>query len=211
MVLYRMIQVKVMHLTEKQKKIYNFIKEYIETNDMSPSFLEIQEYFSFKSLNAVYEHVDNLIRKGFINKGPSNQKRSITLTQQKKNAVSIPLLGLVRAGEPIEVCEVVEHVDVPEEMLAKGENVALKVTGNSMIDSNISDGDIVIVKRQSTAENGQIAIAIIDNQATIKQIYFHKDKIELRPHNPEMKPIFITGDKDFQVYGILVGLYRNYR
>jgi repressor LexA len=200
-----------MHLTEKQKRVYSFIKEYIEANDMSPSFLEIQDHFGFKSLNAVYEHVDNLVKKGFIKKGLSNRKRSMSLTDQKKNAVSIPLLGLVRAGEPIEVCEAVEYVDVPEEMLARGENVALRVTGDSMIESNICDGDIIIVKRQSNAENGQIAIAIIDNRATIKQIYFHKDKIELRPRNPEMKPIFITGDKDFQIYGTLVGLFRKYR
>ncbi len=200
-----------MNLTEKQKRIYEFIKEYIETNNMSPSFLEIREYFGFKSLNAVYEHVDNLVRKGFIRKGLSNQKRSITLTEQKKNSVSIPLLGLVRAGEPIDVHETAEYIDVPEEMLARGENVALKVTGSSMIESNICDGDIIIVKRQSVAENGQIAIAIIDNQATIKQIYYHKNKIELRPRNPEMKPIFITGDKDFQIYGVLVGLFRKYR
>lgn len=178
---------------------------------MSPSFLEIQEHFGFKSLNAVYEHVDNLYKKGFITKGLSNEKRSITLTEQKKRAVSIPLLGLVRAGEPIEACEAVEYVDVPEDMLARGENVALRVTGDSMIESNICDGDVIIIKRQSTAENGQIAVAIIDNKATIKQIYFHKDKIELRPRNPEMKPIFITGDKDFQIYGTLVGLFRKYR
>jgi repressor LexA len=80
-----------------------------------------------------------------------------------------------------------------------------------MIESNICDGDVIIIKRQSTAENGQIAVAIIDNKATIKQIYFHKDKIELRPRNPEMKPIFITGDKDFQIYGTLVGLFRKYK
>lgn len=199
-----------MHLTEKQKRVYKFIREYIETNEMSPSFLEIQDYFGFKSLNAVYEHVDNLVRKGFLRKGLSNEKRSISLTDERRRSVAIPLLGLVRAGEPIEVCETVDYIDVPEEMLARGENVALQVTGDSMIESNICDGDIIIVRRQSTAENGQIAIAIIDNQATIKQIYYHKDKIELRPRNPEMKPIFISGDKDFQIYGTLVGLFRRY-
>jgi len=200
-----------MHLTEKQRRVYRFIKEYIEANDMSPSFVEIQDYFGFKSLNAVYEHVDNLVKKGFIKKGLSNKKRSMALAEEKKNSVSIPLLGLVRAGEPIEACEAVEYVDVPEEMLARGENVALRVTGDSMIESNICDGDVVIIKRQSTAENGQIAVAIIDNKATIKQVYFHKDKIELRPRNPEMKSIFITGNGDFQIYGVLVGLFRKYR
>ncbi len=200
-----------MHLTEKQKRVYMFIKEYIKNNDMAPSYLEIMEHFGFSSLNSVYEHLDNLIKKGFIKKGLSNHKRSITLTGRKKTAVSIPLLGLVRAGDPIEVCETVDYVDVPEEMLARGENVALRVTGNSMIDGNICDGDVIIVKRQNTAENGQVVVALINNQATVKEIHFHKGKIELRPRNPEMESIFVTGSEDFQIYGILVGMYRKYK
>ena len=200
-----------MHLTESQKRVYKFIKEYIKDNDMAPSYTEIKEHFGFKSLNAVYEHVDSLAKKGFIKKGQSNQKRSIMLVEQKKRAVSVPLLGLVRAGEPIDVCETVEYVDVPEEMLARGENVALRVVGNSMIDSNICDGDVIIVKRQSTAENGQIVVALVNSQATVKEIHFSKEKIELRPRNPELKPILVAKDADFQIYGILVGMYRKYR
>ncbi|MFH0974771.1 MAG: transcriptional repressor LexA [Spirochaetota bacterium] len=200
-----------MYLTEKQERIYGYIKEYIKDNNRPPSFTEIREHFGFSSLNAVYEHVDNLARKGFIKKGLPNQKRSITLTEENKRAVSIPLLGLVRAGEPIDVCETVDYVDVPEEMLARGENVALRVTGNSMIDGNICDGDVIIVKRQSTAENGQVVVALINDQATVKEIHFHKDKIELRPRNPELKPIFVSKSEDFQIYGILVGMYRTYR
>jgi repressor LexA len=201
----------VMYLTERQKRVYRFIKEYIKDNDMAPSYTEIREHFGFKSLNAVYEHIDNLVRKGFIKKGLPNQKRSITLADQKKRAVSIPLLGLVRAGEPIDVCETVDYVDVPEEMLARGENVALRVTGNSMIDGNICDGDVIIVKRQNTAENGQVVVALINNQATVKEIHFHKEKIELRPRNPEMKSILVSANEDFQIYGILVGMYRKYK
>ena len=202
---------ETMYLTERQKRVYRFIKEYIETNDMSPSYTEIKGHLGFKSLNAVHEHVDNLVRKGFIKKGLSNQKRSITLTEQKRSAVSIPLLGLVRAGEPLDVCEVIEYVDVPEEILARGENVALKVIGDSMIESGICDGDVIIVKRQNTAENGQIVVALLDNQATVKEIHFNRDKIELRPRNPEMTSLFISANEDFQIYGVLVGLYRRYQ
>ena len=200
-----------MYLTERQKLVYKFIKEYIERNDMPPSYIEIKEYFNFKSLNAVHDHLDNLVRKGFIRKGLSNQKRSITLTDRATRAVSLPLLGMVRAGEPIDVCEMIEYIDVPEEILAKGENVALRVSGNSMIDSNICDGDVIIVRRQSTAENGQIAVVLVNNRATVKEIHFHKDRIELRPHNQEMKPIFVNPGEEFQVYGVLVGMYRKYR
>lgn len=200
-----------MHLTEKQERVYKFIKDYIEDNNRPPSYTEICGHLGFSSLNAVYEHLDSLARKGFIKKGLPNHKRSITLADQKKPAVSIPLLGLVRAGEPIDICEAVEYVDVPEDMLARGENVALRVTGNSMIDGNICDGDVIIVKRQSTAENGQVVVALINDQATVKEIHFHKDKIELRPRNPEVKPIFVSTGEDFQIYGILVGMYRKYK
>ncbi len=200
-----------MYLTEKQKRVYKFIKEYIKEKDMSPSYTEIGEHLGFRSLNAVHEHLDNLARKGFIKKGLSNQKRSITLADQRKRAVSIPLLGLVRAGEPIDACETVDYIDVPEEILAKGENVALRVTGNSMIDGNICDGDVIVVKRQNTAENGQVVVALVDGRATVKEIHFHKEKIELRPRNPEMRSIFVSMNEDFQIYGILVGMYRSYR
>ncbi|MBN2038815.1 MAG: transcriptional repressor LexA [Spirochaetes bacterium] len=200
-----------MYLTEKQKRVYKFIKEYIEENDLSPSYTEIKEYFGFSSLNAVYEHIDNLVRKGFVQKGSSNQKRSITLTGISKRAVSLPMVGLVRAGAPIDAYELREYIDVPEEILAKGENVALTVTGNSMIESSICDGDVIIVRRQNTAENGQIVVALINNQATVKEIHFHENQIELRPRNSEMNPIFVNSDDDFQIYGVLVGMYRKYR
>lgn len=200
-----------MYLTEKQKRVYKFIKDYIEEKDLSPSYTEIKEYFGFNSLNAVYEHIDNLVRKGFIRKGLSNQKRSLVLADRSKRAVSLPMVGLVRAGEPIDAYELSEYIDVPEEILAKGENVALKVTGNSMIESSICDGDVIIVRKQNTAENGQIVVALINNQATVKEIHFHKDRIELRPSNAEMNPIFVNPDEDFRIYGVLVGMYRKYR
>jgi repressor LexA len=199
-----------MHLTEKQKRVYDFIKEFIQEHDMPPSFTEIKEYFGFGSLNAVNDHIENLVRKGFLRKGLSNQKRSIALTEERKSAISLPLLGLVRAGQPIDVCETLDYVDVPEDMVAKGENVALRVIGNSMIESGICDGDTIIVRRQTTAENGQIVVALIDNQATIKEIQYNKGKIELLPHNSDMESILVKPDQDFQVYGVLVGMYRKY-
>lgn len=199
-----------MYLTDRQKEIYNFIKDYIKKRGIAPSYEEIKKEFGFKSLGTVFEHLKTLEKKGYIQKGSYNQKRAIQIVDFGKKSLTIPLVGIVAAGSPLEVYETIDYIDVPEEMLGKGENVALKVKGNSMIDSGIFDGDIVIVKRQSTAENGQIVVAIIDGEVTIKKIYFHKDTIELRASNPKVKPIFVTSDKDFQIYGVLVGLYRKF-
>ncbi len=199
-----------MYLTEKQKRIYEFIKNYIARNKIAPSYEEIKEKFGFRSLSTVFEHLQTLEKKGFIQKGGYNQKRAIQLVNFGKRTVTIPLVGTVAAGSPLEVYETIEYIDVPEEMLGDGENVALKVRGDSMIDSGIFDGDIVIVKRQSTAENGQIVVAVIDGEVTIKRIYYHKNEIELRASNPNVKPIIVTPDKDFKIYGILIGLYRRY-
>ncbi|RKY03807.1 MAG: repressor LexA [Spirochaetes bacterium] len=199
-----------MYLTDRQKEIYNFIKDYIKKRGIAPSYEEIKKEFGFKSLGTVFEHLKTLEKKGYIQKGNYNQKRAIQIVDFGKKSATIPLVGIVAAGNPLEVYETIDYIDVPEEMLGKGENVALKVKGNSMIDSGIFDGDIVIVKRQSTADNGQIVVAIIDGEVTIKKIYFHKDTIELRASNPKVKPIFVTSDKDFQIYGVLVGLYRKF-
>lgn len=199
-----------MYLTDRQKEIYQYIKTYIQKNSIAPSYEEIKKNFGFKSLSTVFEHLQNLEKKGFIQKGSYNQKRAIQLINFGKRTITIPLVGTVAAGNPLETYETIEYIDVPEEMLGKGENVALKVRGNSMIDSGIFDRDIVIVKRQATAENGQIVVAIIDREVTIKKIYFQKNVIELRASNPEVKPIFVTAEKEFQIYGILVGLYRKF-
>jgi len=199
-----------MYLTEKQRRIYQFIKKYIATHNISPSYEEIKNHFGLKSISTVFDHIKTLEKKGAITKGSSNQKRALQLINLGKSAITIPLVGTVAAGSPIKTYNIMEYIDVPKEILANGENIALKIRGSSMIDSGIHDGDIVIVKRQNTAENGQIVIAMVDNQSTIKRIYYHKDKIELRASNPNVKPIYVTKKHDFQIYGTLVGLYRKY-
>lgn len=201
-----------MYLTVRQKEIFNYIKGYIEKNDMPPSYTEIMKHFSFNSLSTVNDHIENLKKKGYITKGFSNQKRSISLVEREKTAyaVSIPLLGIVRAGEPIDVCEITEYINVPKEMLANGENAAFKINGLSMVDDGIYPDDIIIVKLQNTAENSQIVVALLNNRATVKRIYYHKNQIELRPRNSEMKSIFVGHNDDLEIRGILTSLYRKY-
>jgi len=199
-----------MYLTDKQKQIYQFIKGYITTHQIAPSYEEIKNHFGFKAVSTVFDHIKMLEKKGFILKGKKGYKRSLELVDFGKHNVTLPLVGTVAAGSPIDVYEIREYIDVPEEMRGNGENVALKIKGDSMIESGIFNGDIVIVRRQSTAENGQIVIALIDGAATIKRIYFHKSSVELRASNPTIKPIKVTKSQDFQIYGILVGLYRKF-
>jgi repressor LexA len=198
------------YLTTKQREVYEFIKHYIDTHDISPSYEEIRDHFGFRSVSTVFDHVRMLERKGVLLRGASNQKRALQLVSFGRRSVTIPLVATVAAGSPLEVYEIEESIDVPEEMLGGGDNVALKVRGSSMIDSGIFDGDIVIVKRQSTAENGQIVVALVDGAATIKRIYYHRDRVELRASNPEMEPLFLTGEQSLEIYGILVGMYRKY-
>jgi repressor LexA len=198
------------YLTDKQRLVYEFIKGYIDTHDIAPSYEEIRDHFGFKSISTVFDHIRMLERKGVITRGESNQKRALQLVSFGRRSVTIPLVATVAAGSPLEVYEIEESIDVPEEMLGGGDNAALKVRGDSMIDSGIFDGDIVIVKRQNTAENGQIVVALVDGAATIKRIYYHRDRIELRASNPAVKPIFVTGEQVLEIYGILVGMYRKY-
>jgi repressor LexA len=200
-----------MYLTEKQKRVYEFIKEYVAARGIAPTYEEIKEKLGLRSISTVFDHIRTLEQKGFIAKGGQNRKRALQIVTFGKRSVTIPLVGTVAAGRPLEVYEIQEHIDVPEEMLGSGENVALKIRGDSMVDSGIHDGDIVVVKRQSTAENGRIVVALVDGEATIKRIYLHDDMtVELRASNPDVPPLFVTEKQNLRIFGVLVGLYRTY-
>jgi repressor LexA len=123
----------------------------------------------------------------------------------------LPLAGQVAAGSPIEAIEDNESVDVPEEMLGSGEYFALKVRGRSMVEEGIFDGDTIVVRRQTTAENGQTVVALLGGQeATVKKYYRRKDEVELRPANAAMSSIFVRKG-EFEIQGVVVGLMRKYR
>lgn len=131
------------YLTEKQRKIYQFIKQYINNHDIAPSYEEIKNHFGFKSISTVFDHIKTLERKCVITKGGINQRRSLQLVDFGKRSVSIPLVATVAAGSHLEVYEIEESIEVLEEVLGGGENVARKVRGNSIVDSGIFDWDTV--------------------------------------------------------------------
>jgi repressor LexA len=197
------------NLTKRQQVVFEFIKGYIQTHGVSPSYEEIRRNFGFGSYNSVQKHLKSLVAKGFLKTPWDNQKRALTLVEPGPATAILPLLGRVAAGRPIEAIAHPETVEVPEMLLRGEDNFALRVVGDSMVDEGIRDGDIVIVKRQRDAENGQTVVALIGDDATIKQYYRRGTRVELRPANARVSSI-IVDEGDLQVQGIVVGLIRKF-
>ncbi|MBU1037239.1 transcriptional repressor LexA [Patescibacteria group bacterium] len=194
-------------LTRKQKEIYEYIKSYIRKNGISPTFEEIKKHFKLKALSGVYQHIDALIDKGFLIKN-ENLSRGLELNKQEK-MVTVPLLGTIAAGQPIEAIEIPdETITVIKDNFYNYNNLyALRVQGNSMIDEGIFDGDIVVLRKQAIANNGEMVVAIIDdNEATLKKLYREKDKFRLQPANPTLFPLY---RKEVEVRGVVVKIIRN--
>lgn len=197
-------------LTKRQKEVLSFIREYIKENDYSPSLEEIADHLGLSSVSTVHEHLQNLKEKGYLTK-EDHQPRSLQPSEDKRfDTVTIPLRGLITAGEPIEAIDDPEPFKVSKNMLSKsGDHYALKVEGESMIDEGIYDGDIVIVREQSNVENGETAVAFLPEkeEATLKKMYKEKNKWKLQPANPSMKPFF---EKNVEIQGKVVNVIRKF-
>lgn len=200
-----------MDLTQKQQAVFDYLKAYRGENGRPPSYEEIREEFGFASLNSVRKHLQQLERKGFIKTPWGNQKRALEIVSEQPEAaaVSLPLLGKVAAGGPLEVSEVPETIDVPEVLIGRGEHFALKVTGDSMIGDGIHEDDLLIVQRRESAEPGQTVVALVEGEATVKRFFRHGERIELRPSNPNYSPL-IVGEEAVRIRGVVVGLMRKY-
>ena len=202
-----------MPITSKQKRVFEFIRRYMESNDEPPTIAEIGRNFQMSSPASVHSILLALEREGLIKRIP-NVSRGIQLVgEQSANGGEndVPLLGTVAAGQPIEAILSHDTVNVPIGMQGRGRTFALRVRGDSMIDENIQDGDIIIVSSQKTAENGQVVVALIDgNYATVKKFYREPEFIRLEPANPQFKPIFIKTPERLQIQGVVTGLIRKY-
>ena len=201
---------KSMTLTPKQKQIYDFIKAYSDKKEFSPTHEEIAKKFKL-AVSTIHEHLSALEKKGYIKK-EHGQARTIEAISPNKNSglVKIPLLGTIAAGQPIHVFEENrETIAVPKNKIRPGNIYTLRVVGNSMIDENINDGDIVLVREQATAENGQKVVALIDNhKATLKKFYKEKGHIRLQPANKNMEPLSFRNGRDVSVQGIVLDVIR---
>jgi len=202
-----------MPLTKRQKEILDYVSSFIEERGYAPSFEEIAESFGYSSLATVHEHLSNLERKGYIRKA-YNESRSVELTRPDAGAPSIelPLLGAVAAGLPIEAITDRETLAVPPDMVnRRRDNYVLRVEGNSMIEEQIRDGDYIVVQAQESAEDGQMVVALVANEAaTVKKLYREPGgRIRLQPANPTMDPIFVDA-REVKVQGVVVGVIRKY-
>ena len=195
-------------LTKRQKQVLDFIKSYKDKRDYAPSLEEIKKHLRLSSVSTAHYHVQALQSLGYLRK-ENNQPRALDVFSKQK-MVQIPFLGRIAAGSPIEAIEEKESIAVPQDKVKTGNNYfALQVVGKSMIDENIDDGDIVIVKKQETAENGQKVVALINNtEATLKQLYRERGRIRLQPANPRMQPIFVNPE-DLLIQGIVVDIIKS--
>ena len=210
--LRREVEAKPVAITAKQKRIYDFIRRYMESNQEPPTIAEIGRQFEMSSPASVHSILTALEREGLIKRIP-NVSRGIQLVQGSTNngENEVPLLGTVAAGQPIEAILSHDTINVPKGMQGRNRTFALRVRGDSMIDENIQDGDIIIVASQKTAENGQVVVALIDgNYATVKKFYQEPEFIRLEPANPQFKPIFIKTPERIQIQGVVKGLIRKY-
>ncbi|OGF98071.1 MAG: repressor LexA [Candidatus Glassbacteria bacterium RIFCSPLOWO2_12_FULL_58_11] len=203
-----------MYLTRRQKEILDFIGEHIESFGYAPSIEEICARFGLNSTATVHKHLSNLEAKGLIRR-LSNRSRAIELCRGGERggssaALSVPLLGKIAAGRPIEALEVPESIDLPGSLVGRRPTFVLKVEGDSMIDEQIRDGDYVIVEQAETAGEGQIVVALIGGEeATLKRFYREKGGVRLQPANVNLSPIILR-DGEFRIQGVVIGVLRKY-
>jgi len=193
-------------LTKKQKKVYDWIKRFIQEHGYAPSYDEIRKGLGFNSLSTVYEHLKRLEEKGYIRSPWGNKKRAFEIIERGD---ILKLLGEVQAGEPIESYEVPEEVELSSGIFDPERHFALRVRGDSMVDEGILDGDIVVVRKSEIAENGEVVVALVDGEATIKKYKRRGSKIELIPANPNYKPIVVK-EEQVKIIGVVVALFRRY-
>ena len=202
-------------LTEKQRRILEFLMEYVNENGYPPSIREIGNRFSISSLRGVTVHLDALERKGMIKR--ANTSRSISIigktgaTAPTKNVQMIPHVGTIAAGVPITATQNIEgYIPVPQEMTGNSANVfALQVKGDSMIGAHIMPRDFVVIRPQQTADNGDLVAVLLGDEATVKHIQFTGKVVKLIAANPAYDPIEIKRE-DSHIIGKVVGLIRNY-
>lgn len=198
-------------LTPKQKQILEYINLYYDLNHIAPSLDEIKAHFKLKAVSTVHEHIEKLKSKGYIRK-EMNQARGIKTTSQSDvsdSLVEINILGRIAAGEPIEAIENPEPFFINAGLLKKnGQYFGLRVKGTSMIEDGIFPDDIVIIKSQTYAQDGDTIVAVIEKEfATLKKFYKENDRIRLQPANSALKPQFY---KDIEIRGKLIALVRQY-
>ena len=197
-------------ITDKQREILEYIKETILKKGYPPAVREICEAVHLKSTSSVHSHLETLEEKGYIRRDPT-KPRTIEIIDDcfnltRREVVNVPLLGTVAAGVPLLAEENIEnYYPIPVELLPNADTFMLNVKGNSMINAGIFDGDQLIVERCSTAYDGEIVVALVDDSATVKRFYKEDGYYRLQPENDEMEPILVD---HLEILGKVIGLFR---
>jgi len=194
-------------LTEKQAKILDFLKSYTQEKGYPPTFREIGEYFGFQWA-ASRVHLKAIEKKGFIRMIPATSRGIEIIGLNQSASLALPVAGKIRAGKPILAIENIDsHIVVDKSLFPSEDAFSLKVTGDSMVDAGILDGDFVVVRPQNAIKNGEIGVVLIGNEATVKRVFKDRGKITLKPENRELKPETLSED-DVAVLGKVLGVIR---
>jgi len=189
----------------RREKVLEFVRDYIDEHGFAPSIREIARAVGVRSTKAVKYHLDILVNEGLLKRTP-RQARGLQTAHQPE---SLPLIGRIAAGSPLLA---VENVEAQVSLSRFRDCFLLRVKGESMKGAGIMENDMVVVRPQSAAENGEIVAALLGNEATVKRFQQRRDQVVLEPENPEFEPIVVGPDRqDFQIIGVVVGLLRNYR
>jgi repressor LexA len=198
------------YLTERQRDVLRFIRARLDAAGVAPTLQEIADAFGFRSTASAQKHVAHLERKGFLERR-KHQKRGLVLAGHSAAAgTELPLFGVVAAGSPIESIPDEERVFVPANFLRSGEHFVLRVRGDSMIDDGVHDGDLVVVQEARAAADGEMVVAMVAGEVTLKRIYREgASRVRLQPANPALAPLLVPA-RELQVQGVVVGLLRRY-
>ena len=198
-------------ITPRQMAVLKFIRDYRRKHGYSPTMQEIGDHLRVSRVT-VFEHIVALERKGLLRRGPRHSARSLQLVDEtifprKKRSIKFPLIGVIAAGRPVDAVEDNEMLDLEELFGKQGEMFCLRVSGDSMIEEHIRDGDYVICRQCNQARNGQTVVALLDGgEVTLKKFYREKGRIRLQPANPNFLPIYVVDD--VQIQGVVVGVIR---
>ena len=200
-------------ISKKQQEILDYIKNEILNRGFPPAVREICEAVHLKSTSSVHSHLEALEKNGYIRRDATKPRAIEIIDDQfnltRREVVNVPLVGTVAAGQPILAVENIEaYFPTPAEFMPNAQSFMLKVKGDSMINAGIFDGDQVLVKQQSTAENGDMVVALVEDSATVKTFYKEDGYYRLQPENDQMDPIIIHGD--LQILGKVFGVFRFY-
>ena len=198
-------------LTVRQKEILEFIREYRAAHGVSPTHREIRDAFGYSSYGTVHKHLKLLRDKGFLRRARHQKRGHELVSGSSSEALCVlPFLGQIAAGQPIEALPGNDTLVVPQHLLhGQADHYVLRVAGESMIEEGIFDGDLVVVQRRDEAHPGEMVVALIDGEATLKRFHPEGERVRLQPANSRMKPIFVPAD-NLRIQGVVVSLMRRF-